>query len=263
MTAQGNPYNPVNFTEPLSLSRGSLSPASPDSVYLTHDDSCKFVQKEFAWEPSSCDEFENIIAYHVPGSDTVIVEKPNTTGFVKFDDWDKETSKEEIQAIWDEMVQGTKDQGEKLGVSITPLKWVVYPHLDRKNNYMYYAILTRWDKQDQINIKATLFDRLGYVTFRIVPEGVDFNEAQLTQMVENTLNSYSTAPQQSYFDFQDGDKVAAVGAVGVLATLVGVKYGKAVASGLFALILVFAKKLWFLIFLPLMWLYKKFSKKKS
>jgi hypothetical protein len=263
VSAAGNPYNPVNFTESLNLSRGNLSPVSEDSFYLSHEDSCSFVVKEFAWEPESCGAIENLFARLVPGSDTTIVQKPNTDGFVKFDDWDKSNSKDEIQNIWDEMVKGSIDQSKKLGITINPIKWVVYPHLDKQSNFMYYAVLMQWGDSNVINVKATLFDRYGYVAFIIVPDSTDYNEAKLTQIVENTLNTYTSSSKQSYSEFTSGDKIAAAGALGVLATLVGVKYGKAIASGFIAMLLIFAKKLWFIVFLPLIWLWNKIFKKKS
>ena len=54
-----------------------------------------------------------------------------------------------------------------------------------------------------------------------------------------------------------------MGAVGVLAALVGVKYGKAAATGLIAVALLFLKKAWFLLLIPLVFLKKLFSGKKK
>jgi len=252
--AQTNPYTPVNFTQPLKLSRGSLFPKSQNSIYLSHNDSCSFIQREFGWEKDNCYLIENIVFGHLTGIDTLIIEKPNSEGYVKFDDWDRENSKDEITAIWNEMVEGSKEQSKVLGYDVTPVKWVVYPNLDKKKSYMYYAILINWNGELVINAKATLFDRTGYVAFRIVPDKEDISEAELTRIVETMLRSYYPNNEQSYFDFQDGDKVAAAGALGVLATLIGVKYGKSIATGLVAMALVLAKKLWFLILLPVIFL---------
>jgi len=207
------------------------------------------VQKEFGWEKESCTEIENIIFRHLPGIDTLVVEKPNSGGYVKFDDWDKSDAKDEIDAIWQQLVEGSKAQSKSLGYNVVPIKWTVYPKLDKQKSYMYYAILMDWNGDPVVNIKASLFDRRGYIPFRIVPIRNDYSQKDLTRIVETTLNSYSPKREQSYFDFRDGDKVAAAGAIGVLATLVGVKYGKAIATGFVAILLVLAKKLWFLVFI--------------
>lgn len=260
---QTQQYNPINFTEPLSLSRGSLSPVSRDSFYLNHEDSCRLVQQEFGWDIAECARFDNIIFGHIPGTDNIIVEVPNSEGYVKFDDWDGKTSDAEIAEIWDALVEGTKAQSEKLGITIETVKWVVYPHLNKSKNYMYYATLSRWNGEPVINIEASLFDRFGYVAFSIVPDGVDFTEAQLTQFVESTLASYTPEKGQSYAAFSDGDKVAAIGAMGVLASLVGVKYGKAAAGGILAVALVFLKKFWFVIFIPAIWVFRRLFNRKE
>ena len=52
-------------------------------------------------------------------------------------------------------------------------------------------------------------------------------------------------------------------ALGVLAALVGVKYGKAAATGFVAILLLFLKKAWFVLLLPLVFLIKLFTGKKA
>ena len=67
----------------------------------------------------------------------------------------------------------------------------------------------------------------------------------------------------SYAEFTSGDRVAGYGAVGVLATMLGVKYGKAATAGLIAAALLFLKKAWFLLLLPLFWLKNLFRRKPN
>lgn len=111
--------------------------------------------------------------------------------------------------------------------------------------------------------RGSLFDRQGYVPFRLIPESANLSEVELQRLVEISLDAYQPKAQQAYFDFQDGDKVAAVGALGVLATLVGVKYGKTAATGFVAILLLFLKKAWFVLLLPLIFLKKFFTSKKA
>ncbi|MEQ8832651.1 MAG: DUF2167 domain-containing protein [Alphaproteobacteria bacterium] len=261
--AQQNPYNPINFTQALILSRGSLIPASPQSVYLNHEETCKLLQQESGWDSSDCPFIENIVIQQIPGIDSTIIMKPNSDGFVSFEDWTSETAKEAIDEIWESFVEGSLAQTKKIGVEIKPIKWIITPYLDKEKSYLYYAFLLQWGQEQIINVKASKFDRLGYVEFQFVPEKVTFSEAELTTLVEQTLATYTPSQHQSYDSFTTGDKVASVGALGVLATLVGVKYGKAAASGALALLLVFAKKLWFLVFLPFIWIGRKLFHKKS
>lgn len=259
--AQDNPYNPLNFTEPLSLYRGKISPVSPDALYLEKEDRCNLLTNEWGWQ--SCDEIEAMIFGLAPGIDTIMFETPNSEGFVKFDDWEDADRQDEIDAIWNDYVEGSKAQGERLGQSIVPVKWYVYPTLNKEKSYLYYAILLNWDGELIINTKASLFDRQGYVPVHIVPENSELSEAELQQLVEVSLVAYEAKTEQAYFDFADGDKVAAVGALGVLAALVGVKYGKAAATGLIAILLLVLKKAWFVLLIPLVFLKNLFKKKEA
>ena len=259
--AQENPYNPANFTEPLSLYRGKISPISPDSQYFEKEDRCNILMNEWGWE--SCDGIEAMIIGLAPGIDTVMVEVPDSEGHVKLDDWDGADRQAEIDAIWNDFAEGSREQGKALGQRIEPVRWYVQPTLNKDKSYLYYAILIDWEGEMVINAKASLFDRQGYIPFRIIPDSADLSEAELQRLVEISLDAYKPEAQQAYFDFQDGDKVAAVGAVGVLAALVGVKYGKAAAAGIMAVALVLLKKAWFLLLLPLAFLKKFFVKNKA
>lgn len=250
--AQTDPYNPVNFTEPLSLYRGKISPVSPDSLYFDDEDRCNILMNEWGWD--SCEGIEAMIVGLAPGIDTVMVETPNSDGHVTLDDWEEADRQEEIDAIWKEFVEGSREQGKALGERIEPVRWYVQPTLNKEKSYLYYAVLIDWEGEMIINAKASLFDRQGYITFRLIPDSADLSETALQQLVETSLDAYQPKTQQAYFDFQDGDKVAAVGAIGVLATLVGVKYGKAAATGILAIILIFLKKAWFLLLIPLVFL---------
>jgi len=261
VTAQENPYNPVNFTEPLSLYRGKISPVSPDSLYFNDEDRCNILKNEWGWE--SCDGVEAMIIGLAPGIDTVMVETPNSEGFVELSDWEGADRQDEVDAIWNDFVEGSRAQGKALGQRIEPVRWYVQPTLNKDKSYLYYAILIDWEGEMVINAKASLFDRQGYVPLRIIPDSSDLSEAELQRLVEISLDAYQPEAKQAYFDFQDGDKVAAVGAVGVLAALVGVKYGKAAATGLFAIALLFLKKAWFLLLIPLVFLKKLFFGKKE
>lgn len=249
-------YNPVNFTKPLSLSRGKIIPTSRGGAYLPRNQSCRYIQEQWGWDSSSCESIENIIFQPRPGIDTLSIDKPNDDGFVSFDDWG-DNAAETIDEIWDQYVEGSKAQSRKLGVSIVPQKWLVYPTLDKRKSYMYYAILVNWDGEPVVNADAALFDRYGYVNFTVIPENSNISEKTLQRLVESVLSSYTPKKKNAYFDFQDGDKVAAVGALGVLATLVGVKYGKGFFAATIGLVLALLKKFWVLIFLAPAALIKK------
>ena len=258
--AQASDYTPVPFTETLTLSRGSVSPPSPNSFYLGRDDYCEITQSEWGWQ--SCASIDAFLLGGAPGVDTAIIEKPVSDGYVTYDDWNDADRDEEIAAIETELALSMRSQSEATGQDIHFLGWRAYPTLDQQKNYLYYATDIEWDCERLINITATIFDRRGYVTFSIVPLSSELNEAQIAKMVDDTLAPYSPAPDESYAAFETGDKIAAAGAVGVLATLVGVKYGKTAFAGLAAIALLVLKKAWFLLLFPLIWIKSFFQRKE-
>ncbi|MEQ9126253.1 MAG: DUF2167 domain-containing protein, partial [Alphaproteobacteria bacterium] len=248
--AQTQPsYSPVNFTDTLKLSRGSLTPISPGGVYLEADDRCRFVQAEYGW--SDCEGIDALVFEPAEDIDTLMARTPTDDGYVSFDDWDREDRDEEIAAIWDGLEEGLKQQGETLGVVIRPIAWAVYPTLNKAKAYMYYAHVIEWDGLRQISVEATLFDRRGYQSFGFVPVGETVSEADIRAMVERTIAAYRSEPGAAYVDFRDGDKVAAVGALGVLATVMGVKYGKGALAGILAAAFLIVKKAWFVLLAPI------------
>jgi len=109
---------------------------------------------------------------------------------------------------------------------------------------MVYATDSAWNGELVTNIKATVFDRRGYVVFPIVPLGTTLTDLEIRKMVDATLTSYVPVPDDTHASFVSDDKVAvaAAAAIGVLATLVKVKFGKAAVGGLLAAALLFLKK---------------------
>lgn len=256
-------YEPVPFTEPVDLARGRISPMGSEGYYLTGKDACHLVTTEWAWERASCSEVDKIMLVPSDEIDTLVISTPNSEGYVSFEDWERKDRDKEIAAIWKTLVEGTKAQGQQLGVEIKMVDWLVYPTLKEENHYLYYATRLTWDGAPQINIKASKFDRRGYVSMMLLPLDANATAADIEEMIETVLASYEPTATNAYADFSQGDKVAAAGVLGVLATLVGVKYGKAAAIGLGALFLAFAKKLWILILVPLIALKNRLFKKKE
>ncbi len=261
--AQSSSGQPVNFTEPLSLSRGKISVTGQDPISVTVKRGCEFAVKDWGWEQESC---ERSIDAFLLGShdnvDTLLVHRPNSEGYVKMDDWDEDVDGK-IKEIWGQLKEGMKAQSKKLGRKIEVGEWKVYPTLDRKNATLHYAYSVKWDGEPTTNVLAIKFDRTGFVKFNIIPVREGISAPEIKKIVQEVSSSYTPANEQSYFDFKSGDKVAAVGALGVLAGVLGVKYGKAVATGLFAMAAIFLKKLWFLIFvIPVVlwgWIKKMFG----
>ncbi|GJL90699.1 DUF2167 domain-containing protein [Hyphococcus sp.] len=256
-------YDPIPFEEPMELLRGTLSPVTQSGLYLSVNDACHLVTTGWGWDRSSCSGLDKIFITPTNTLDTLIVEKPNSEGFVRYEDWESADRDQKIEEIWKSLEQSVKAQGEAIGAEIILDSWLVYPTLDKENNYLFYATKLIWNGEPQINIKATVFDRRGYVAFAMVPLDTALPSEEVKANIEEVLGAYMPKTSETYADFSEGDKIAAAGVLGVLAGLVGVKFGKALAVGLGALVLGLAKKLWILLFLPLIALKNKIFGKKD
>lgn len=232
--------NPLPFTEAQSVSRGSVTPASKDAIYLTTKDACTIATYDWGWE--SCETLDALIWSQLPDIDTTVIEKPDTSGYVEFDDWDSDEKDAIVADIEESLRIGLAEQGRALGVDISFTGWSVYPTLNTEKQMMYYATNSLWNGEQNVNIEASVFDRRGYVRFKIVPVATQVTPAEVETMITQTLAQYQPAPGESYASFASGDKIAAVGAVGVLAGLAGLQYGKGAATGILAVALLILKK---------------------
>ena len=147
------------------------------------------------------------------------------------------------------------------------IKWIVYPTLVEEKNYMYYAFLMSAEGVKGAIINAVIYARNGYIKFQIVTYLTDSSsESEYRETVESALDLYTPNIGQRYADFTQGDDVYKFGIIGSLAALAGVSWkgkGRAAAAGIFGMILIFAKKLWWLIFIPFVVLFKKLFRKKD
>jgi uncharacterized membrane-anchored protein len=209
---------------------------------------------------------DKMLIYVAPNIDTLGLMKPNNSGYVEYDDWYKEDKDESIAEIVKLIKQLYKEQGERINEKFEWVKWLVYPTLVKDKNYMYYVYLSRINGEDQPQIQAAVYDKKGYVQIQIVPKNLTTtsSESEFRETLELGLNLYTPDIGQRYADYSPGDKVYKYGIIGSLAAISGVTWkgkAKAVAAGIFGMILIFAKKLWWLIFIPFILIFKKLFKK--
>ena len=259
--AQSQEYDWQQFNDKLPLTRGTFHTGGQYSLWLPQNDYCMLVKTEWGWD--SCAGIDAFIVNPTASVDTLIVGKPDNSGYVKFDDWKSSDKDESIKQIEDELRKSVKQQAEKSSANIQFLGWHTYPKLNEENKFLYYATKLNWDGETQLNVKASVFDRRGYVEFNFVPIETNVSSPAIERMIAETLGLYKPDLNETYASFTAGDKVSEVGVLGVLATLAGVKWGKVAATGLVAVFLAFAKKGWFLLLLPLLFLRRIFGGKKD
>ena len=258
LVAQDHNYNPVDFTQPLPAARGAISPIGTEALYFDKEDRCYLAVHEWGWDEGDCEDIDQMVVGMGPDIDTMVISKPVSDGYVSTDDWAGDVS-QQINEITESYKESVKAQSEHSGIKIEFVGWKLNPQVDRKLGIMYFANLTRWDGEDALNVSLTIFDRYGYVPFKIITTESDLSAEKLKEIVTQVASSYKAKTGSSYSEFTSGDKVASYGALTVLAGILGVKYGKILGAGVLAIALVFLKKLWFLILVPFVWLWKRFK----
>lgn len=185
-----------------------------------------------------------------PSQDTSVLYTFHELGFIKMDDWDDYIQKD---ALLKEIKKNTekanqiKEKGyEKLYVD----NWAQEPFLDEKNAIVYWAIAGHSDDGISfVNVKALKLGRKGLTIITWMGTAGQFINAEKTLMP--ILAAYKYNEDFRYASFDPGlDTVAALGVGALSYNLITGKSSKAAAVGIVALIVAFAKKLWFLIFLP-------------
>ena len=242
-------YHPIDFKQAIQTERGELSPIGPDAVYLNDKESCDFAKTEWGW--SSCEGIDKMAFGMGPAIETLLIEDPVSEGFVKLDDFFENGATDEIDAITEDYKQGLAEQAKRLGMKVEFVGWRLQPTADKSRNLIYYALDSKWDGSPTTNVKVMLLDRYGYLVMNLVPASADLNAEEMKDVVSQAVGAYESKPAAGYKDFQEGDRIAAYGGLGVLAAVLGVKFGKVATFGLLAGLLLLLKKGAFLIIVPL------------
>ncbi|KSV66635.1 hypothetical protein N182_35035 [Sinorhizobium sp. GL2] len=255
--AESGNYHPQNFTQPLKLKRGEISPIGLEGIYLTLEEQCLYNKNENGWTDAGCEQLDRMV---FPGGDidTVAISKPVSDGRVLLDA--EEWSSSDIDDMTESLKTSLREQGQRVRRKIEFVGWVVYPKMNTAMAYQYYATRISWDGNPQISIKANVFDRYGYVPVQIIATAENLTESEIEALIGKFIAAYKPNNGGAYFESQDGDKIAAYGAMTVLAGAMGVKYGKAVGGAAAAGALIFLKKAAWLLLLPVYWLMGLFTR---
>jgi uncharacterized membrane-anchored protein len=263
-----NPYDISSFDSKVPLTSGSIYPNYAGAFKFGNKGACRLAKEIWGWSDSSCDGLDKLLIETAPNIDTLVIEYPQSIGYVEYDDWYKENKEEDIAEIVKELKRQYKVQSKRRNVEMEWIKWIVYPTLVKDKNYMYYSFLASDNGVKNPVVYSMIYDRNGYVKFAIVTKNLTASspETEFRETVESALDLYTPDIGQRYADYSQGDKVYEYGIIGSLAALAGVSWkgkAKAVAAGIFATMLIFAKKLWWLIFVPFILIFKKLLKKKD
>ena len=182
------------------------------------------------------------------------------SGYVKTDDWTKVDPDKFIKEIRENYKLSNETRKKNGQPTIMDVTWNKKPYLDDTLNSVYYALNVEWSNNtSSVEGTAIILGREGYTTANYVGGDQGYNESMLLKL--SKMHKFNATKE--YKDWKSGDKVAAAGIAALLASTLGVKFLK---PGILAVVAIFLKKLWFIIFIPFIWLFKVFtgsSKKKK
>ena len=144
--------------------------------------------------------------------------------------------------------------------TVSNISWHITPNFNKDLGYVFYSLLVEFDDgTETYNSTAMILGREGYtdLTFLFRENIAHLMPSEIDKVVKNFI--YKTGAQ--YTDYKSGDKVAAYGVGALVAGSLGIK-GLA-KTGALAALAAFAKKLWFIILLPFIFLFRLVSGNKK
>jgi uncharacterized membrane-anchored protein len=177
--------------------------------------------------------------------------------YIEMDDWGEYIDKD---SLIEEVIKATEEANKIRDKSIPKLYvdgWVEPPVIDKESAIVYWAFSGHSEGGFKfVNAKAMKLGRKGYTIITWIGRLEQFENAK--ESLDPTLFAYTFDEGSRYLDFVAGtDKVAALG-VGALAykLITGKKASKTGLAGILAALAIFAKKFWFIIFIPFVFAWK-------
>ncbi|MDA0766938.1 MAG: DUF2167 domain-containing protein [Verrucomicrobia bacterium] len=175
--------------------------------------------------------------------DWTVIFQFSEEGYVKDDEKD-DLDADEILKTLKEGQDLANAERKKMGFDTLVIeRWAVEPKYNEStNNLEWGTVILSGDGSRTVNYETRLLGREGYmnVTLLCDPEDLD----GLMSEYQALLASYAYVPGKTYGEYEKGDKLASYGLTALIAG--GAAYG-AVKTGLLGTILVFFKKLWYVV----------------
>lgn len=202
-----------------------------------------------------------ILRVQGPEADSQVIYTIHKVGYLTKNDWSENIDKDKMLK---EIKSGTIEANKMRGAGYPDLfvdGWAQDPHLDNVKNTVYWAISGHdSDNNKFINAKALKLGREGYTEILWIGSPEQFTSSEVA--LEPVLANYNYKEGFKYADYVPGTDTVAAAGVGALVYKLAT--GKAVAkAGLLAMAAIFAKKLWFLIFLPFIYVWRWIKAKIS
>jgi len=164
-------------------------------------------------------------------------------GYIDDSDW-SDVDGDELLAQYKESTAQANE--ERVANGFEPMEvvgWLQPPTYDAATRTASYAIELKDTDEHWANVVALRLGRAGYAEMTWVGSiGMMQNSGGRPALLKTALDVHAFDEGHRYADFQDGDKVASYGIAGLVATALGLKFGKGLIAALIAF-LVAGKKI--------------------
>ena len=183
-----------------------------------------------------------------PGTEAVLASKSDTKslvyyewrdeGYVNDSDWE-DVDGDELLKQYRDATEASNDERSKNGFEpMHVVGWLEPPHYDKTTQTVTYALELNDKDSHWTNAVALRLGRAGYTEFTWVGSINAFKSASgRPDLLNEALATHAFEEGYRYQDFKDGDKVAAYGIAGLVATALGVKFGKGLLAALIAFLI--------------------------
>ena len=159
-------------------------------------------------------------------------------GYVNDSDWQDVDGADLLKQYKDSTEASNETRAKNGFKPMHVIGWLEPPHYESITRTVTYALELNDNDSHWVNAVALRLGRTGYTEFTWVGSVEGFRTAgSRPALLDEALAIHSFEEGYRYQDFKDGDKVAAYGIAGLVATALGVKFGKGLIAALIAFVI--------------------------
>lgn len=195
--------------------------------------------RRFSWLVSGTEfpDTEAALSYDSEDASVVYFEWRDE-GYVSDSDWQDVNADELLAQFSEATEQANAERSENGFAPMHVVGWLQRPTYDGETRTVSYAVELKDDTDHWANAVALRLGRGGYTEMTWVGSIATLQRGgNRPDLLQAALNAHAYDEGYRYADFQEGDKVAAFGIGGLLATALGLKMGKGLIAAAIAFLL--------------------------
>lgn len=159
-------------------------------------------------------------------------------GYVDDSDW-SDVDGDDLLAQYRDATEASNEERAANGFKpMHVVGWLQPPHYERSTRTVTYALELKDEDANWANAVALRLGRAGYTELTWVGSIDSFrNAGGKPALLDEALASHAFEEGYRYADFKEGDKVAAYGVAGLVATALGLKFGKGLIAAAIAFLI--------------------------